>query len=146
MMSSMNVTRWIFAAGLFLGFFWLSGILLEPVIQRDPPAAFLFSLSLFITLLSCFFLFKLIPDFLKRSPGSDASILKYYLLGAALSYFLLIPVFALFSYLLTLFFGDIHNHEATILIISLSLWLPLWWFVPAGLSLGWLLYRKRTSA
>lgn len=144
-MSRMNVTRWIFAASLFVGFFWLCGFLLEPVIQKEPSAALLFSLSLFLTLFSCFFLFKMAPDFLKSPPGSDASILRYYLLGAVASYLLLIPISALLSYLLILFFGDIHHHETAILIISFSLWFPLWWFVPAGLSLGWLVYRKRQN-
>lgn len=141
----MTATRWIFAVTLFMGFFWLAGLILESVTRKEPPAVAILSLSLFMTLLVCFLLFKLIPDFLKSRLASTASIFAYYALGALASYVLLIPVFALLSYLLILFFGNVHHHETTILIASLALWLPLWWFVPAGMSLGWLLYRKRTG-
>lgn len=141
----MNITRWIFSINLIIGLFWLTGFILEPIIQKEPSMIILSTLSILVSFLVSFFLFRLIPNFLKPFPDSLISNTRYYILSIIASYFLLVPVFALISYLIVVFWGNIHHNESTILIALFSIWMPLWWFVPVGLSFGWIIYRKKCS-
>ena len=139
----MNITRWIFSLSFAIGIFWLLGFLLEPIVQKEPSIFILSISSLLITIFFSFCLYKLNPYFLKTYPDSYISSTKYYVLSIFVSYFLLVPLFALVSYLLIRIFGDINNHESGIFIGLFSIWFPLWWFVPVGLSIGWIFYKRK---
>lgn len=142
----MNITRWIFSLSFAIGMFWLLGFVLEPIDQEEPSIFVLTILSLLITLLFSLFLFKLIPNFLKTYPGSYISTTKYFLLSIIVSYVLLVPFFALVSYLLVRIFGNTSHHESRIFIGLFSIWFPLWWFVPVGLTIGWIFYRRKCNS
>lgn len=141
----MNITRWLFSINLVIGLFWLIGFILEPIIQKEPSTIILSTLSILVSFLVSLFLFRLIPDFLKPVPDSFISNTKYYILSIIVSYFLLVPIFALMSYLIVVFWGNIHHNESNIFIALFSIWMPLWWFVPVGLSIGWTIYRRKCS-
>ena len=139
----MNLTRWIFSSSFAIGVFWLLGFIVEPIAKKEPSIVALSLSSLLITVIFSYFLFKLSPDFLKAYPESNISSIKYYILSILVSYFLLIPFFALVSYLLVKIFGDINHHESSIFIGLFSIWFPLWWFVPVGLTVGWIFYKRK---
>ena len=141
----MNIIRWLFSINLVIGLFWLIGFILEPIIQKEPSTIILSTLSILVSFLVSLVLFRLIPDFLKPVPDSFISNTKYYILSIIVSYFLLVPIFALMSYLIVVFWGNIHDNESTIFIAALSIWMPLWWFVPVGLSIGWTIHRRKCS-
>ncbi len=141
----MNITRWIFSIGIATGSFWLFGFIVEPIIKKEPPLIILSAFSILVSFLVSFFLFRLIPNFLKPFPDSVVSLKKYYFLSIIASYFLLIPFFALISYLIVFLWGNINDTESTILITLFSVWMPLWWVVPVGLIIGWFIYRKKCS-
>ncbi|TSA54053.1 MAG: hypothetical protein D4R45_04600 [Planctomycetaceae bacterium] len=141
----MNLTRWIFSLSFAVGMFWLLGFIIEPIGQKDPSIFNLFILSFLSTIIVSYFLFKHSPNFLKAYPESGISIVKYYILSIFVSYFLLIPFSALLSYLLVKIFGDINHHESILLITLFSIWFPLWWFVPVGLTIGWFLYKRKCA-
>lgn len=139
----MNLTRWIFSLSLAAGIFWLLGFIVEPVIRREPSSAILLVSSMLTASALSLLLYKLRPDFLKAFSGTAISTKKYYFFSMIASYFLLVPVSAVVSYLLIRIFGRIDHNESLIFIGLFSLWFPLWWFVPVGLSTGWLLYKRR---
>jgi len=139
----MNMTRWIFSISFAIGTLWVLGFLLEPISQKEPSILLLSISSLLITIIFSYFLFKLSPNFLKSYPESYRSSITYYILSMVVSYFLLIPVFALVAYFSVRIFGDIHLPESGILIGLFSIWFPLWWFVPVGLTIGWVFYRRK---
>ena len=141
----MNIIRWLFSINLVIGLFWLIGFILEPIIQKEPSTIILSTLSILVSFLVSLVLFRLIPDFLKPIPDSFISNTKYYILSIIVSYFLLVPIFALMSYLIVVFWGNIHDNESTIFIAALSIWMPLWWFVPVGLSIWWTIHRRKCS-
>ncbi len=92
-----------------------------------------------------YFLFKNIPNFLEKNKENSTSILKYYVINSIISYFLLIPFFALMIFIIALLFSSIHNKDFITFIIIFSLWMPLWWFIPVGLGLGWFKYQKKIN-
>jgi hypothetical protein len=139
----MNLTRWIFSSSFAIGMFWLLGFIIEPITQKEPSIFMLSFSSLSITIVFSYLLFRLRPGFLKLLPDPKTSSTKYYILSIIFSYFLLVPFSALVSYLLIRFFGDINHSESFIFIGLFSIWFPLWWFVPVGLSIGWIFYKRR---
>ena len=141
----MNMTRWIFSLSFTIGMFWLFGFLLEPIRQEEPSILTVFVLSLLVAVIFSFCLFRFSPNFLKSYPESDISSAKYYILCIIGSYFLLVPFFALVSYLLVKTFGDINHHESGILIGLFAIWFPLWWCVPIGLTIGWIFYKRKCT-
>ena len=141
----MNITRWIFSLSFAIGMLWLLGFLLEPIGQEEPSIFILSISSLLITIILSFCLFRLNPNFLKTYPESSISSTKFYILSIFISYFLLVPFFALVSYLLVRIFGDINHHESGILIGLFAIWFPLWWFVPVGLTIGWIFYNRKCT-
>ena len=141
----MNLTRWIFSLSFAIGMLWLLGFLMEPIGQKEPSIITLSISSLVITIIFSYFLFKLSPNFLKSYPEADISNTKYYILSIVVSYFLLVPFFALVSYLLVRIFGDINHNESGILIGLFAIWFPLWWFIPVGLTIGWIFYKRNVE-
>ena len=141
----MNLARWIFSISIVIGMLWLLGFIMEPIGQKEPSIIVLFIYSLLITTIFSCFLFKLSPRFLRKYPESSVSSTKYYLLSIFVSYFLLIPFFAMVSYFAVKIFGDINHHESGILIGLFAIWFPIWWFVPVGLTIGWFLYRRKCA-
>ncbi|MFC1824221.1 hypothetical protein ACFL9T_16035 [Thermodesulfobacteriota bacterium] len=141
----MNFTRWIFSMSFAIGMLWLLGFLMEPIGQKEPSIITLSISSLVITIIVSYSLFKLSPNFLKAYPEANISSTKYYIFSIVASYFLLIPIFALVSYLLVRIFGDINHSESGILIGLFAIWFPLWWFVPVGLSIGWFIYKRKCA-
>jgi len=141
----MNMPRWIFTLNFTLGMFWLLGLLLELIRQEEPLILYISILSLFITIIFSFCLFKLSPNFLKTYPESYISLTKYYILSIIASYFLLVPFFALVAYLFVIIFDNINRHEYGIVIGLLAIWFPLWWFIPVGLTIGWLFYKRKCT-
>ena len=141
----MNMTRWIFSLSFTIGMFWLLGFLLEPIGQEEPSILTLSVLSVLVGVIFSFCLFKRSPNFLKTYPESYISSTKYYILSMVASYFLLVPLFALVSYLSVRIFGDIDHHESGILIGLFAIWFPLWWFVPVGLTIGWIFYKRKCT-
>jgi len=145
-MSPMNMRRGCFAVSLLAGNFWLIGVVYDLAFKKDLPF-FLLALSCgSVTLIMCATLFRWRPDFLKGIADSPISGTRYYLAGVAVSYFLLIPIFGLLAFLLVWLFGDLRGHDSVIAISLFALWMPLWWSVPAGLGLGWYIYRQKASA
>ena len=141
----MNLSRWIFSLSLAIGMLWLLGFLMEPIGQKEPSIITLSISSLVITIIFSHFLFKLSPNFLKAYRESDISSTKYYILSIFVSSFLLVPFFALVSYLTVKLFGDINHHESGIFIGLFAIWFPLWWFVPVGLTIGWIFYKRKCN-
>jgi uncharacterized membrane protein (GlpM family) len=141
----MNLTRWIFLLSFAIGMIWILGFLMEPIFQKEPSIVTLSLLSLVITATFSYFLFKFSPNFLKSYPEADISKTKYYILSIVVSYFLLVPVFAFVSYLLVCLFGDINHNESGILIGLVAIWFPFWWFVPVGLTIGWIFYKRKCT-
>jgi hypothetical protein len=142
----MNMRRWCFAVSLLAGNFWLIGVVYDFAFKKDLPFFLLALLSGSITLSICATLFRWRPDFLSSIADSPVSGAGYYLAGVAVSYFLLIPIFGLLAFLLFWLFGDLRAHDSVIAISLFALWMPLWWSVPAGLGLGWYIYRQKASA
>ena len=139
----MNIPRWIFSVNLALGFLWLLGFITESIIKKEPSAFMLLTEGILLAVIISSLIFNKIPNFLKKNKENPISILKYYILNSIYSYFLLIPLFALLTYAAAFFFGDIHNKDFITFIILFSLWMPLWWFVPVGLSIGWYKYQRK---
>ena len=138
------MTRWIFSISFAIGLFWLLGFILEPIGGKEPSVFVIIIVSLLITAFFSYFLFKFSPNFLKTFPASYISTTKYYILSIISSYFLLIPLCALLAYLLIAVFGIESSHnESNIFIVLFAIWFPLWWFVPVGLTIGWLFYRRK---
>ena len=141
----MNFFRWIFVISLSIGMFWLLGFALEIIYQKEPSIFNISVLSIFSSIGLSFIIFKFSPNFLKDLPDTYVSAGKYYFLGIVASYFLLVPIFAAFAYSVHRLLGDSGNNEASIFIALFAIWFPLWWMVPTGLTLGWMLYKKKSA-
>ena len=139
----MNWVRSIFSVSFAIGIFWLLGFIAEPILHREPPAWSLSLSSLLITVILMSLVFRRCPNFLKRCPEENVSSTKYYIMGIFVSYFLLIPFCALLSYLLVQLYGNVNHHESGMFIGMFAIWFPLWWFVPVGLLVGWIFYRRK---
>ena len=141
----MNIPRWIFSINLALGFLWLLGFITESIIKKEPSVIMLLTEGILLSIVVSSLIFKKIPNFLKKNKENSKSIIKYYILNSIYSYFLLIPIFALSTYAVAFFFGNIHSKDFITFIILFSIWMPLWWFVPVGLSIGWYKYIRNTN-
>ncbi len=138
--------RWCFAIGLFAGNFWLIGVVYDLVFKKDLSFFLLTLSSGSITIIICATAFRWRQDFLKAIADSPISGTRYYLASVVVSYFLLVPVFWALAFLFVWLFGDLSGHDSVIGISLFALWMPLWWSVPAGLGLGWHIYKQKASA
>lgn len=137
-----NFTRWVFSINLALGFLWLLYFMIKPVVHNKYSSLLIISGGLFLSAAISYLLFKHIPNFLEKNNAHAASILKYYVISSIISYFALIPFFASLVVLQTLCLRILHGKDFITFIIIFSLWMPFWWFIPAGLILGWFAYQK----
>jgi len=141
----MTPTRFLFTITLMVGLLWLLGFVIEPFVDREPSIITLAAMSIAISSVISYLLYKYCPNFLKVEVNCKVSVVKYYILSIICSYFLLIPVIGIGTYLQVRIFGDINHNEAQMYIIVMAIWFPLWWFIPTGLVLRWVFYKKRVS-
>ncbi len=139
----MNPARYLFTVSLIIGFFWLLGFAIEGFVEQAPSIWVLIIGSIITSIATSWLIYYHCPKFLIKHEDSEVSLLKYYLISILCSYFLLVPLFAMVAYILVRIFGDIHHHEAGIFIALLAIWFPIWWIIPVGLSIGWLVYERK---
>ncbi|WP_028581250.1 hypothetical protein [Desulfogranum japonicum] len=121
----------------------LLGPQFSPVMSSEPPVWLPMLLGIVSGTMVSYLLYKLIPGFLKRDDKSEISLLRYYLTGIVIAYFLLVPVCGAAAYLAVKYLGNINHHEASVFIFLMAIWFPLWWFCPVGLSIGWIFYKQK---
>lgn len=141
----MNPARYLFTVSLIVGFFWLLGFAIEPFVDHEPSIWIIMVVSSIISIATSYLIYSSCPKFLKMHEDSEVSLLKCYVISILGSYFLLVPVVGMISYLLVKIFGDINHHEAQVFIVLMAIWFPIWWIIPVGLSIGWMVHKRKCS-
>jgi hypothetical protein len=121
--------RVIFALSVFSSLFWLVGIVVEPIIKKEPPLYLLAAIVLMITTATSGLLFR--NDRLIPSPATPlGQFMAKIVILLISSYIVLVPIIGVLAWcalrLTAVFSPAILGHDFWLFIVIFALWFPLW--------------------
>jgi len=138
-----DMARFLFFLSVSATVFFLAGFFYEAVSHVDLASLFGAAFALFAGAVVSLTIFKLVPDFLRTDDDSWGPF-WFSVRWTILTYFASIPVAAGLGYLYIWVAGREMPKmvgDADLVILIFAWWMPLWWAIAIGLSIGW--YRHR---
>lgn len=143
------LARLLFAAGLTLGFFWTTSVILEESFRGLVLNPFLyFALWVLIVVLFLLLIITRWPDFLEIPPSvSLPKLILWFVVFTVVWDILLMPVFGFIGHLIVVgSWPNPHHAEAGIFKFLMALWLPPFWAPALGVLSIWLKFKKAVAS